>query len=152
MISKTASKFSIAFILSSIFMMLGASNVAFSADEMQPAKKVVIQVSSADAATQSMAMNNAVNLQKLYGVDNIAIEIVAYGPGLGMLTAANKQTDRVKSLAMQNITFSACGNTMKKVAKKTGKEPKLTEGVKVVEAGVARIIELQDSGYAYVRP
>jgi intracellular sulfur oxidation DsrE/DsrF family protein len=152
MISKSVSKLSIAFILSSFLVMLAASNVAFSADEMQPAKKVVIQVSSDDARTQNIAMNNAVNLQKLYGVDNIAIEIVAYGPGLGMLTAANKQTDRVKSLAMQNITFSACGNTMKKVAKKTGKEPKLTEGVKVVEAGVARIIELQDSGYAYVRP
>jgi len=152
MVSKTVSKFSIAFMLSSVLMMLGASNVAFSADEMQPAKKVVIQVSSDDAQTQAIAMNNAVNLQKLYGVDNIAIEIVAYGPGLGMLTVNNKQSDRVKSLAMQNITFSACGNTMKKVAKKTGKEPKLTEGVKVVEAGVARIIELQDSGYAYVRP
>ena len=152
MISKTVSKLSIAFVLTSFLMILGASNVAFSADEMQPAKKVVIQVSSDDARTQAIAMNNAVNLQKLYGVDNISIEIVAYGPGLGMLTAKNKQSERVKSLAMQNITFSACGNTMEKVAKKTGKKPQLTEGVKIVQAGVARIIELQDSGYAYVRP
>ena len=152
MISKKVSKFSVSSVLLSFLMILGASNVAFSADEMQPAKKVVIQVSTDDAQTQAIAMNNAVNLQKLYGVDNIAIEIVAYGPGLGMLTVNNKQSERVKSLAMQNITFSACGNTMKKVAKKTGKEPKLTEGVKVVEAGVARIIDLQDSGYAYVRP
>ena len=152
MISKTVSKFSIAFIVASFLMVLGAANVAFSADEMQPAKKVVIQVSTDDEQTQTIAMNNAVNIQKLYGVDNIAIEIVAYGPGLGMLTANSKQSPRVKSLAMQNITFSACGNTMQKVAKKTGKEPKLTEGVKIVEAGVARIIDLQDSGYAYVRP
>lgn len=152
MISKTVSKFSMAFIVSSFLMILGAANVALAADEMQPARKVVIQVSSDDARTQTIAMNNAVNLQKTYGVDNIAIEIVAYGPGLGMLTAKSKQSPRVKSLAMQNITFSACGNTMKKVAKKTGKEPKLTEGVKVVEAGAARIIELQDIGYAYLRP
>jgi len=152
MISKTVSKFSMAFIVSSFLMVLGAANVALAADDMQPAKKVVIQVSTDDVKTQTIAMNNAVNLQKLYGVDNIAIEIVAYGPGLGMLTANSKQSERVKSLAMQNITFSACGNTMKKVAKKTGKEPKLTEGVKVVEAGVARIIDLQDAGYAYVRP
>ena len=150
--SNIVSKLSIAFVLSSFLMVLGASNVAFSADEMQPSKKVVIQVSTDDARTQNIAMNNAVNLQKLYGVDNIAIEIVAYGPGLGMLTVKNKQSERVKSLALQNITFSACGNTMDKVAKKTGKQPKLTEGVKVVQAGVARIIELQESGYAYVRP
>ncbi len=41
--------------------------------------KLVIQVSTDDARTQRIALNNAVNLQKLYGVDNIQIEIVAYG-------------------------------------------------------------------------
>lgn len=122
------------------------------ADDMSAAHKVVIQVSTDDARTQKIAMNNAVNLQKLYGMDNVQIEIVAYGPGLGMLTAKNEQSDRVKSLAMQNIRFSACGNTMQKVAKKIGKQPKLTEGVQVVQAGVARIIELQNNGFSYVRP
>ena len=41
--------------------------------------KLVIQVSTDDARTQIIELNNAVNLQKLYGVDNIQIEIVAYG-------------------------------------------------------------------------
>ncbi len=41
---------------------------------------------------------------------------------------------------------------MKKVAKKSGKMPKLLEGVGQVKAGVVRIIELQEQGYAYVRP
>ncbi len=54
--------------------------------------------------------------------------------------------------AMQDITFSACGNTMKKVASKTGNMPKLLEGVGQVTAGVARIMELQQQGYAYIRP
>jgi intracellular sulfur oxidation DsrE/DsrF family protein len=53
---------------------------------------------------------------------------------------------------MQEITFSACGNTMKKVAKKSGNMPVLLEGVTEVPAGVARIMELQEQGYAYVRP
>lgn len=114
--------------------------------------KVVIQVSTDDPKTQTIALNNAVNLQKLYGMDNVAVEVVAYGPGLGLLTKKNKQSKRVKSLAAQNITFSACGNTMKKVQKKTGKKPALTEGVRVVKAGVGRIIELQADGYAYIRP
>ena len=55
-------------------------------------------------------------------------------------------------LAMSDITFSACGNTLKKVTKKKGKAPKLIEGVKVVPAGVIRIMELQSKGYAYIRP
>jgi intracellular sulfur oxidation DsrE/DsrF family protein len=52
----------------------------------------------------------------------------------------------------EEITFSACNNTMKKIAKKTGKKPHLTKGVKIVPAGVIRIMELQEQGYSYVRP
>lgn len=114
--------------------------------------KLVIQVSSADAKTQTLALNNASNIQKAYGMDNIDVEIVAYGPGLSLLTKKSKLAKRVKSLAVQDITFSACGNTMEKVAKKTGKKPVLTQGVKVVPGGVKRIMELQTKGYAYIRP
>lgn len=114
--------------------------------------KLVIQVSTDDPRTQKIALNNAVNLQKLYGVDNVVIEIVAYGPGLGLLTKKSTQASRVTSLAMQDITFSACGNTMKAVEKKSGKMPVLLDGVGEVNAGVARIMELQQQGYAYIRP
>ncbi len=114
--------------------------------------KLVIQVSTDDPRTQKIALKNAVNLQKLYGIDHITIEIVAYGPGLGLMTTKSGLADRVTSLAMQDITFSACGNTMKKVAKMSGKMPELLEGVGQVTAGVARIMELQQQGYAYIRP
>ena len=114
--------------------------------------KIVIQVSTDDNRTQTIALNNAVNLQKIYGMDNIDIEIVAYGPGLGLVTENSNQAERVKSLAMQNIRFSACGNTMNKVAKLTGHRPKALEGVQEVTAGVSRIMELQQQDYAYIRP
>lgn len=119
---------------------------------MDAQHKVVIQVSTDDARTQAIALNNAVNLQKEYGVDNVDVQIVAYGPGLGILTTKNKNAERVKSLAMQGITFNACGNTMAKIEKKTGHKPQLVQGVKVVPAGVGRIMELEEQGYAYVRP
>ena len=41
---------------------------------------------------------------------------------------------------------------MKKMTKKTGKAPVLIEGVQTVNAGVARIMELQEQGYAYIKP
>jgi len=114
--------------------------------------KIVIQVSTDDKRTQKIALNNAVNLQKALGPDNIDIEIVAYGPGLGMLAEGSSQASRIPSLAMQEIKFSACGNTMKKMAKKKGSPVVLLEGVGEVQAGVLRIMELQQQGYAYVRP
>ena len=100
---------------------------------------------------QKVAVNNAVNVQK--ASPGAVVELVAYGPGLSLLTMKSKQKDRIASLALtEGIRFSACGNTMKKVAKKSGKMPALIDGVKVVSAGVIRIMELQAMGYAYVRP
>lgn len=114
--------------------------------------KVVIQVSHPDPAEHKIALNMASNLQKHYGMDNIEIEIVAFGRGLAILTPKSPEAARVKSFAVQNVRFSACENTMAKIEKKTGKKPKLTEGVKTVKAGAARIIELQEQGYAYSAP
>ncbi len=39
--------------------------------DSQTKNKLVIQVSTDDARTQRIALNNAVKLQKFYGVDNI---------------------------------------------------------------------------------
>ena len=53
--------------------------------------KVVIQVSTDDERTQKIALNNAVNIQKSLGVDEVTIEIVAYGPGLGIMHVLAKK-------------------------------------------------------------
>ena len=142
-------------LLKPFLLLMLSSMLMFSAQlsaDSHTINKIVIQVSTDDPRTQKIALNNAVNLQKLYGIDNIQIEIVAFGPGLGLMTTKSGQASRVTSLAMQDIIFSACGNTMKKVAKKTGEMPELLEGVGQVTGGVARIMELQQQGYAYIRP
>jgi len=136
--------------VATLFMLLLIS--AFNLAAAGNMKHVVIQVSSNDPVTQNIALNNAVNLQKLYGMDNVVVEIVAYGPGLSLMTKASDNAKRVESLAMQSISFSACMNTMKKVEKKTGKKPMLSDGVNTTPSGIARIVELQGEGYAYVRP
>lgn len=114
--------------------------------------KIVIQVSQPDPAAHTIALNMASNLQKLYGMDNIKVEVVAFGRGLGILTPASAEAARVKSMALQDVRFSACANTMDKIERKTGKRPELTEGVEIVRAGVGRIMELQEQGYAYTAP
>ncbi len=119
----------------------------------EPAHKVVIQVSSPDPQIHQIALNNAVNLQRGLGMDNVKIEVVAYGPGLGLFTGQSPASNRVPSLAMQNISFSACSNTINKLtAKQGGRPPVLVQGVKVVPGGVERIVKLQEQGYAYIRP
>jgi intracellular sulfur oxidation DsrE/DsrF family protein len=130
-----------------------ASACATTAPQNDGVHKVVIQVSTDDPRTQTIALNNAVNLQKALGPGNVKVEIVAYGPGLSLLTRKSRQAKRVKSLAMsEDLVFSACANTMKKIKRKKGHMPKLIEGVQVVPAGVVRIMKLEEQGYAYIRP
>jgi len=138
-------------LLAGLLLLLPLAGIQLSSagDEIH---KLVIQVSSGDLDTQNMALNNAVNVQKELGIDNVIIEIVAYGPGLSMLTADSPVSKRVPSLAMQEMTFTACGNTMETIEKHSGKSVELVEGVTIVKAGVVRIMELQEQGYAYVRP
>ncbi len=131
------------FLLSIIFVVHGYA---------QDMHKVVIQISSDDKQVQALAINNAVNLQKHYGIDNVDVVVVAYGPGLSVFSVDSEESNRIKSLALQNIQFNACENTMAKITKKTGKEPLLTEGVKKVPAGIVKIVELQEEGYQYIRP
>ncbi len=134
-------------------LLLGIATLALLSFNAQAAnQKYVIQISTDDARTQKIVLNNAANLQKYYGADKVDVEIVAYGPGLGILTPSNKNASRVEKMAMDNITFSACQNTMNGIKKKKGAFPKLTDGVVITPSGVVRIGELQQQGYSYVRP
>lgn len=114
--------------------------------------KVVIQVSTGDAQVQRMALNNAENLQERFGADNVQIEVVTYGTGLGLVTTKSEYSARVERMSMEGIRFSACHNTMEGIKRKTGHMPELSDGVEVVPSGTARIVILQEQGYAYVRP
>lgn len=57
--------------------------------------KVVFQVSDADPAKWNLTLNNVKNVQTDLGAANVDIEIVAYGPGLGMLKADSLAGNRV---------------------------------------------------------
>lgn len=114
--------------------------------------KVVLQISDDDPAKQALVLNVASNLKQLYGQDQVEVEIVGFGPGLKLLLANSQEKDRVASLAGSGVKFSACGNTLKKMTKKLGKEPVLNKNATVVDAGVKRILDLTKEGYQLVRP
>ncbi len=119
--------------------------------------KVAIHVDSSDPQLQNMALNNVQNLNKYYKSkgETVQIELVAYGPGLHMLRSdTSKVKSRIATMAleMDNLQFSACGNTHAKMTKKAGKEVVLLSEATNVPSGVVRLIELQEKGYAYVRP
>jgi hypothetical protein len=114
-------------------------------------KFVVLQIS--DAESQTKVLNVANNLIKHYGPDKVAVEIVAFGPGLKLLFANNEVTaPRIEGMQANGVKFSACANTIAAIKRKSGKEPKLNPHSTVVSAGVVRIMDLVEQGYTLVRP
>lgn len=109
--------------------------------------KLVIQVSEGDAAKWNLALNNAKNVQ--HDLKGAVVEIVAYGPGIGMLKADSEVANRVSEAADSGIKVVACGNTMK--AQKLSKED-MNAKIGYVQAGVVEIMDRQQEGYSYVRP
>ncbi len=119
--------------------------------------KVAIQVSQNDKAQMDLALNNAKNIIEFYKGkgEPVAIEIVTYGPGLHMLRADTSPVkDRIAPMALENpnLKFIACANTQANQSKAEGKQVTLISEATVMPSGVVRLMELQNQGYAYIRP
>ena len=117
----------------------------------QPAAKnrVVMQVSDNDPGKWNLALNNAHNLQADLGAGNVEIEIVAYGPGIGMLKQDSVVGKRVGEALASGVHVEACENTMR--GQKLAKTDMLN-GIDYVPAGVVEIMQKQQQGWAYLRP
>jgi uncharacterized protein len=111
--------------------------------------RVVMQVSDNDPAKWNLALNNARNLQTDLGAANVDIEIVAYGPGIGMLKSESVVGNRITEALGQGVAVSACENTMR--GQKLVKADML-DGIGYVPAGVVEIMQKQQQGWAYLRP
>ncbi len=110
---------------------------------------MVFQVSDAEPAKWSLALNNARNVQKDLGADKVAVEIVAYGPGIGMLKMDSGVGSRIGEAMSTGVALVACENTMH--GQKLTKADMLG-GIGYVPAGVVELMERQKQGYAYIRP
>jgi hypothetical protein len=128
-----------------------ASGVAVTAtaQPIPQRNRVVIQVSDGDASKWNLALNNARNLQSDLGERNVEIEIVAYGPGIGMLKLDSPVANRIGEAKDAGVKVMACENTMK--AQKLVRADMLS-GIGYVGAGVVEIMQRQQEGWAYLRP
>ncbi len=120
-----------------------------SAQPVPQRNRVVIQVSDGDAAKWNLALNNARNLQTDLGARNVDIEIVAYGPGIGMLKLDSPVANRIGEAKDAGVKIMACENTMK--GQKLVRADMLN-GIGYVGAGVVEIMQRQQDGWAYLRP
>jgi intracellular sulfur oxidation DsrE/DsrF family protein len=114
--------------------------------------KIVLQLSDNDLKRQALVISVAYNLLTFYDPDKVAIEVVAFGPGIDLLRTDNGSRKLVESLIAQGVRFDVCLNTVDTVERETGKRPEIIPGATPVQVGVGQILLLTENGYTLVRP
>ena len=114
--------------------------------------KIVLQLSDNDPRKQGLVISVANNLMKFYDPDKVAIEIVAFGPGIELLKPDNPARKAVESLVAQGARVDICLNTVDTIEREAGKRPEFIAAATPVQVGVAQILFLTENGYTLVRP
>lgn len=130
--------------------LLVAGSAAFTGCAITPPRgKVVFQVSDNDPGKWNLALNNAKNVQDASGgADKVDVEIVVYGPGIGMLKSDSTAASRVNTAVKTGVQIVACENTMEAM-KLTRAD--MNASIGYVPGGVIEIMKRQKEGWAYVR-
>lgn len=115
--------------------------------------RIILQLSDADAAKQSMVLDVANNLIKHYGgPESVALQIIAFGPGIHLYDPENSLRPRVQSLMVNGVHFVVCDNTLDTLERVRGKRPGVINGVYHVQTGVAYMAEQVTNDWILVRP
>lgn len=115
--------------------------------------KIVYQLNHPEPEYQEAIFNSVSALLKKY-VDDVAIVVVAWGPGIHLLAKKPQRPvpeilqQRARSMAQAyGVRFIACGNTMHTLG---WTADDMLDFATVEEVGAAAVMELQQRGYAYL--
>jgi uncharacterized protein len=119
--------------------------------------RLILQVNTNDPAAMNLALNNAMNVTQHYKElgEKVKIEVITFGPGLHMLrddTSPVKARIETMMLSAPEVSFKACGNTQENMHKAENKDIPIVPQAQVVNSGVARIMELEEQGWTYIKP
>jgi uncharacterized protein len=134
-------------VVSALALLLGYA--AISQTPAGPKHHVVFQMSEPDgSAWSSLALHLNNTMKSLADDGGSQVEVVFYGPGLGMLTKASTAYEEpLKQLSDKGVKLLACRNAMKMRNVKT---EDLFPFAGQVDSGIAEIVRKQEAGWAYV--
>ena len=115
--------------------------------------KIFYHLNEAGAAKAIAVLTNMQNHVDTVGWQNIeALELVVHGPALKTFLARDLDPEvkgKLEKLMAGGLRIDACQITL---TRQKLELRDLLEGLTAVPSGVARVMELQELGYAYVRP
>jgi len=130
----------------------GAVEASHAADSPKR-HKVFFHLTESDPQRAKAVLTNVQNFVDVVGWKNIeALELVVHGPGLRPFVVKGIDPEvraQVEALLTAGMRMGACQITMRR----QGLKPEeLIEGLTPIPSGVVRVMELEEKGYAYIRP
>ena len=113
--------------------------------------RAVFHVDQEDAAIFSLALTNVGNLLRAIPEHHADLILLFNGPAVKLLEAEASAPFReeIWQLQQARVSFKVCRNALNRfnIAPED-----LVEGCEIVPAGVVTLIDLQQDGYAYIKP
>lgn len=118
------------------------------AADKKPTHRIIMQLASGDTTEWKATINNLRNLKRGWGND-VAIEVVAHGPGVGfLLTRKTTQHEAIRALKDQGVAFLICENSLRE--KKIDRSEVIQEAG-FVPMGIGEIVMKQEEGWSYLK-
>jgi intracellular sulfur oxidation DsrE/DsrF family protein len=124
------------------------------AEELEPsgkAHRVVMHLNFGEEKLQKGMLNNIRNLYDAMGAERLDVELVAHGAGLSLFIKQDaKLVEELEKLkALYGVSYTACSNTMKAQGLTRAD---LIDQVDRTMPAMVRLMELQERGWAYIKP
>lgn len=116
-----------------------------------PLHHVVMHLNSGDEQVHKGVLTNIRHLYQEVGRETLQVELVAHGAGLKLFVKKDTRfaMELVSLKQTYGVEYTACSNTMKAMGLT---RQDLIEQVDRTEPAMVRIMELQEQGWAYIKP
>lgn len=113
--------------------------------------KVVFHLNLPDEVAFNQGLNNITNLLKSIPGQEQDVLMLFNGPAVSLVAGEGALPfhDKIKELHAQGVRFQACRNALQKF--EVDPATLVAEG-EIIPAGITALIELQNDGFAYIKP
>jgi uncharacterized protein len=116
-------------------------------------QKVVYHFNTSNPQINNAGLVNIQNHLNAVGRENLKLVALVHSAAWEMVAKSKAdpgQVNKMKALVEQGVVFEMCNNTL--LGQKLDFQKDLVIPMKVVPAGVAELVKLQQEGYAYIKP
>ncbi len=110
-----------------------------------------MHLNSGEEKVQKGTLNNIKNLYEAMGAERVNVELVAHGAGLSLFTKQDTKlaAELARLKTSYGVSYTACSNTMKAQGLTRAD---LIDQVDRTMPAMVRLMELQEQGWAYIKP